>query len=129
VRTTGTDTSSVYVAVYSNTADNGPGSIIGGAATISLASSTTPTASPASTITLVKGVQYHMAYCMTTLVTGPMFYVQNTGPGLGINSSISVTPKYSIYDSAQTANTLPATAGTSGWLGNSKKIVTEIVWA
>jgi len=129
LRSIGTEATSVYMAVYSNTDENGPGTIIGGAATVSLASSTTPTASPASTVTLVEGVQYWMAYCMTTLVTGQQLYVQNTGPGIGAASSISVTPKYSIYDSAQTANTLPTTAATSGWLANAKKIVSEIVWA
>jgi len=129
LRSTGTESTSVYMAVYSNTTSNGPGTIIGGAATISLASTTTPTASPASTITLVAGVQYWMGYCMTTLVTGPQLYVQNTGPGIGANASISVTPKYSIFDSAQTANTLPTTAATSGWAAVSRKIVTEIVWA
>ena len=129
VRTAGTEATNIFVAVYSNTSANGPGSIMGGAATISLASSTTPTAAPASTVTLVAGVQYWMAFCMTTLVTGPMFYVQNTGPGIGANGSISVTPDYTIYDTSQTANTLPSTAGTSGFLSNAKKIVTEIVWA
>ena len=129
VRTAGTEATNIFVAVYSNTSANGPGSIMGAAATISLASSTTPTASPSSTVTLVAGVQYWMAFCMTTLVTGPMFYVQNTGPGIGANGSISVAADYTIYDTSQTANTLPSTAGTSGFLSNAKKIVTEIVWA
>jgi len=129
LRSIGTESTSVYMAVYSNTTANGPGTIIGGAATISLASSTTPTASPSSTVTLVEGVQYWMGYCMTTLVTGQQLYVQNTGPGIGANASISATPDYSIYDSAQTANTLPTTAATSGWAAVSRKLVTEIVWA
>jgi len=129
LRSIGTESTSVYMAVYSNTTENGPGTIIGGAATISLASSTTPTAAPSSTVTLVEGVQYWMAYCMTTLVTGQQLYVQNTGPGIGANASISVASKFSIFDSAQTANTLPTTAATSGWEANSRKLVTEIVWA
>jgi len=129
LRSIGTEATSVYMAVYSSTDENGPGTIIGDAATISLGSSSTPTAAPASTITLVEGVQYWMGYCMTTLVTGQQLYVQNTGPGIGANATISATPDYSIYDSAQTANTLPTTAATSGWLANSKKLVTEIVWA
>jgi len=129
IRTNGTDSSSVVVGIFANTADNGPGALIGGQTTLSLASSTTPTASPASTVTLVEGSMYWAGYVMTTSVTGPMFYVQNTGPGLGTNTTISLSPKYSMYDPADTGNTLPSTAGTSGYVGVNRKIHLEITWS
>ena len=134
VRSLGTDGGpDLSIAVYSNTSDNIPGSMIGGAATIDLAATTEPTGTPASTVSLEQGVVYWMGYVLTTTATGPLFYIQNSGAGLGTNPAITQSySAYSIFDSTDTGNTLPATAATSGWSGHngvSRKLWTEISWA
>lgn len=134
VRAFETDSSSLALAIFANTASNGPGAMIGGQATLSTASSTTVTGAPASTVTLVAGTQYWVGYVMTTSVTGPRYYMQNTGPGLGTNTGLGAASypnlsKYCIADPNDTGNALPATAATSGYIGLNRKIHVEIAWA
>ena len=134
VRSFATDSSSIAVAIFSNTSDNGPGAMIGGEATLDLSTSTTVIGSPASTVSLTAGTQYWVGYVMTTSVTGPLFYMQNTGPGLGTNTGLGASSypnlsKYCIYDPSDTGNALPSTAATSGYVGVNRKIHLEITWA
>ena len=115
IRSTGTVASqNMLVGFFANTDDDYPGAQIGGTATISLASSTTPTSTPASTVTLTRGTTYWVGYCQSNSgASDPGMYTTLDGT-LPYNSAINQSAKNVLRESTNT-NSLPATAPTSGY--------------
>ena len=105
---------SMLVGVFENTSDDGPGDQLGEYATISIASSTTPSAAPNETITLTRGTTYWLGYTQQNSgATDPTIQVCTDG-SLPWNSAISQTGKNAMRE-ATNSNTLPTTAPTSGY--------------
>jgi len=129
VRTTGTVASqNMLVAFYSNDDDNdAPETQIGGTTTISLASSTEPNNSPASTVSLVRGTMYWVGYVQSNSgASDPVMWVVNDG-ALPYNASISQASRNALRESTN-SNSLPATAPTSGYTGEySRKMIIGLV--
>ena len=115
VRTTGTVASqNMLVGIYENEDGDYPGAQVGGTTTIPLDSSTSPSASPASTVTLTRGTTYWVGYVQSASGSSdPGMYVMLDG-SLPYNTAISQSPKNAFRESTNT-NSLPATAPTSGY--------------
>lgn len=124
IRSTGTVASqNMLVGFFANTDDDLPGAQIGEYATISLASSTSPTGLPNETVTLTRGTTYWVGYVQSNgSASDPNMYVCLDG-SLPYNTAITQSGK-NCFREATNSYALPNTAPTSGYVPEyAKKMI------
>ena len=105
----------MLIGFYKNTDDGYPGAQIGGTTSIDLSSSTTPTGTPASTVTLSRGTTYWVGYVQEEPgASDPTMWVGVDGVCTPWNSAIGQVAKNTLRESTN-SNSLPSTAPTSGY--------------
>jgi len=114
----------LQVGIYADSGDGYPTSQIGGKADINCNTAAIVSASPASTISLVRGTKYWIVYTWTSNYAAgnsPSIWINTQGMGTGWNSTIGQGSKLNMQANGISNNTLPGTMPTSNYSANFNK--------
>ncbi len=124
VNSTGGGTNILQTAIFADSGDGYPTSIIGGKADINCNTAAVVSASPASTVSLVQGTKYWMVYVWTSNYAAgnsPTIWINTDGTGTGYNSTITQGAKLNMQTNGITQNVMPSTMPTSNYSVNFNK--------
>lgn len=124
VNSTSGGTNVLQVGVYADSGEGYPTTLIGGQANINCNTAAVVSASPGSTVSLVRGTKYWMVYTwVSNYAAGnsPSIWINTQGMGTGWNSTINQGAKLNMQANGISTNVLPSTMPTSNYSANFNK--------
>jgi len=124
VNTTSGGTNILQVAVFNDSGNGYPSTIVGSKADINCNSAAIVSASPGSTVSVVAGTKYWMVYVWTSNYAAgnsPTIWIHTDGTGTGYNSTLSQGSKLNMQTNGITSNVMPSTMPSSNYSVNFNK--------